>query len=64
MASLRHTTIYSLHAHLPADVLLLSDGKYHSLGPIMIGNEDFYGRHPDGEENMLLMQHIDLYWPH
>ncbi|KAL0354139.1 UNVERIFIED_CONTAM: hypothetical protein Sangu_0995200 [Sesamum angustifolium] len=64
MESPRHMTTFSLHALFPADVLPLSDSRYHFIGPTVIGNEEFNGRHPDGEESMWLMQHFNLYWPH
>ncbi|KAL0298156.1 UNVERIFIED_CONTAM: putative ribonuclease H protein [Sesamum calycinum] len=34
------------------------------LWPTVTGNEEFTGRHPDGEESTWLMQHFDLYLPH
>ncbi|KAL0288341.1 UNVERIFIED_CONTAM: hypothetical protein Sradi_7099200 [Sesamum radiatum] len=64
MESPRHMTTFSLHALYPADVLPLSDSRYHFLGPTVIGNEEFNRHQPDGEESMWLMQHFDLYWPH
>ncbi|KAK4382686.1 Retrovirus-related Pol polyprotein from type-2 retrotransposable element R2DM [Sesamum angolense] len=64
MESQRHMTTFSLHAPFPADVLPLSDSRYHFFGPTVIGNEEFTERHPDGEESMWLIQHFDLYWPH
>ncbi|KAK4384385.1 hypothetical protein Sango_3066000 [Sesamum angolense] len=61
MESQRHTITFSLHAPIPADVLPLSDSRYHFFGPTVIGNVEFIGRHPDGVESMWLMQHSDLY---
>ncbi|KAK4384408.1 hypothetical protein Sango_3063800 [Sesamum angolense] len=64
MESQRHITTFSLHAPFPTDVLPLSDSRYHFFGPTVTGNEEFTGRHPDGEESTWLMQHFDLYLPH
>ncbi|KAL0381969.1 UNVERIFIED_CONTAM: hypothetical protein Scaly_0484200 [Sesamum calycinum] len=35
-----------------ADVLPLSDSRYHFFGPTVIGNQEYIGRHPDGVESM------------
>ncbi|KAK4400546.1 hypothetical protein Sango_1160700 [Sesamum angolense] len=64
MESPRHTTTFSLNAPFPANVLPLSDSKFHCLGPTKIGNVEFNGRHPDDGGSTWLMQHFDLYWPH
>ncbi|KAK4384706.1 hypothetical protein Sango_3034600 [Sesamum angolense] len=61
MESLRHTTTYSFHALFPDIALPLSVSISHFHGPTGIGNMVSNGRHPDGVENMWLMQHIDVF---